>query len=265
VYKQQGLGCVRDFISVSCIKIVTTALAAMEVTTEMTTPTTTARIIVAAADNAEIDLGEHYETIMTSTLDSFEKEYKVTPLRVRLISEWNDKWGDSSERVSWYVYDWANSVYSSVCITLFIPLFMSSMVQRAAAGVNGELIQCNGSCSRSGCPSANLTANSGCQACIVGEGNLFWNGTSFSELPKLTVEFGGPVEAFSFTTRVLSFSVLAQALTFITFGAMADYGGFRKKGLIICIVLGSSASVCFIFLGNPSNYLVAPLCVFWCV
>ena len=259
VHKQQGLGCVRDFISVSCIKIVTTALGAMETTI----PTTPAQIGV--AESVELDFGAQDETIMTSTHDSFEKEYKVTPLGERLSCEWNDKWGDSSERVSWYVYDWANSVYSSVCITLFIPLFINAMVQRAAAGVNGELMECKGSCSRSGCPFANLTANSGCQACVVGEGNLFWNGTSFSELPKLTVEFGGSVEAFSFTTRVLSFSVLAQALTFITFGAMADYGGFRKKGLIICIVLGSSASVCFIFLGNPSNYLVAPLSVFWCV
>ena len=222
-------------------------------TITLTTLTTPAQIGV--ADSVELEFGAQDETMMTSTHDSFEKEYKATPLGVRLRSEWNDKWGDSSERVSWYVYDWANSVYSSVCITLFIPLFINAMVQRAAAGVKGELMECKG-------PLADQT---GCQACVVGEGNLFWDGTSFSELPKLTVEFGGSVEAFSFTTRVLSFSVLAQALTFITFGAMADYGGFRKKGLIICIVLGSSASVCFIFLGNPSNYLVAPLCVLVCV
>ena len=49
-------------------------------------------------------------------------------LTARLRSEWKDKWGESSERVAWYVYDWANSVYSSVCITLFIPLFLTGIL-----------------------------------------------------------------------------------------------------------------------------------------
>jgi len=49
---------------------------------------------------------------------------------------------------------------------------------------------------------------------------------------------------------VLSFSVLVQAITFITFGAMADYGSLRKTGLTLCTCIG-----CF------SALLVHYLCI----
>ena len=52
-----------------------------------------------------------------------------------------------------------------MCITLFIPLFLGAMAQRAAAGADGELKECEGSCSKSGCP----LAKSVCQGCVVGE------------------------------------------------------------------------------------------------
>ena len=56
-----------------------------------------------------------------------------------------------------------NSVYASVCISLFIPLFLTVIAQRAAQG--HELLECQGTCTQSaGCPQAAYE----CRGCVVG-------------------------------------------------------------------------------------------------
>ena len=44
---------------------------------------------------------EHRPTPAASERLSFDEEYRPTPLGVRFRSEWDGKWGDASERVSW--------------------------------------------------------------------------------------------------------------------------------------------------------------------
>ena len=173
-----------------------------------------------------------------------------------LEREWRASGGESSERVAWYVYDWANSVYSSVCISLVILLFLTTMAQRQA---QTEIASCPATCSvEGGCVTDNGSpAPSGCQACVVGIGTRLWDGAQLTEMPVSTVDFFGPVEHFTFATRVVSVSVGVQAIMFITFGAVADYGSWRKAGLVAASVLGFVATVSFVFLGDPQQYLAA--------
>jgi len=44
---------------------------------------------------------EHIIRQAASERLSFDEEYRPTPLGVRFRSEWDGKWGDASERVSW--------------------------------------------------------------------------------------------------------------------------------------------------------------------
>ncbi|EKX53933.1 hypothetical protein GUITHDRAFT_55861, partial [Guillardia theta CCMP2712] len=55
----------------------------------------------------------------------------------------------------------------------------------------------------------------------------------------------------------LSFSVIAQCLFFITFGALADYGKNRKLGLILCTAIGSLSCMLFLFVTDPHLYPLA--------
>ena len=47
---------------------------------------------------------------------------------------------------------------------------------------------------------------------------------------------------------VLSFSVLVQAITFITFGAMADYSSLRKTGLTLCTCIGCFSALLVLYM-----------------
>ena len=65
------------------------------------------------------------------------------------------------------------------------------------------------------------------------------------------------MEAFTFATRVLSISVIVQAFVFITFGALADYGSGRKRGLAISALGGCGASIAILLVTDASGYLAA--------
>lgn len=73
------------------------------------------------------------------------------------------------------------------------------------------------------------------------------------DIGKLSVTTSG------FAYYVIAVSVFLQALTFISVGAMADYGRYRKKMLMATTVVGSSAAIMMITVVKPSLYWYAAL------
>eukprot|EP00742_Colponemidia_sp_Colp-10_P007300 GILJ01007850.1.p1 GENE.GILJ01007850.1~~GILJ01007850.1.p1 ORF type:complete len:558 (-),score=49.05 GILJ01007850.1:103-1713(-) len=57
----------------------------------------------------------------------------------------------------------------------------------------------------------------------------------------------------------LSLSVFVQTITFITAGALADYGILRNTLLSFFAVIGSVACMCFVFVVSPDSWWVAAL------
>ena len=47
--------------------------------------------------------------------------------------EWSAKFGKSSERIAWYIYDAASSVFGTA-MSLFIPVLLNTMANEAATG-----------------------------------------------------------------------------------------------------------------------------------
>ncbi len=66
-----------------------------------------------------------------------------------------------------------------------------------------------------------------------------------------------PTSAFAY--YIIAISVLLQALVFISVGAMADYGGWRKRMLFISTIVGSASSMLILTVVRPSLYLYAAL------
>ena len=159
--------------------------------------------------------------------------------------------GESRERVGWYVYDWADQAFVSVVISLFGPLFVNLMAtEHAFAGAvtpscnasvtcvtdRTSFLSGTGSCTYDG-----ALLPSDCRVCVQGEGTMMWNGTSFVPPPKATVWFFGDWEPVSMSSWTISLSVIVQVVVFITFGAWADYGTIRHRGLIIATVVACIA------------------------
>ena len=177
--------------------------------------------------------------------------------------EWNDKFGEASERIAWYVYDWAQSVFGGVAIAFFIPLLLQAMADEHGGS---KLGQCEGSCFPNNLTNCKMPPDSqSCRTCVVGKGYQIVDayGTekelrdlSGADYPKVDF-FGQQTRSTSFSLVVISISVICQALSFITFGAIADYSNFRRLCLIITIVVGCLASLAFIAVGDPSLYAVA--------
>uniref|UniRef100_A0A7S3D2A9 Autophagy-related protein n=1 Tax=Palpitomonas bilix TaxID=652834 RepID=A0A7S3D2A9_9EUKA len=213
---------------------------------------------------------------------------------------------DKVERLAWYAFDWSNSVYSTVSIALFIPLFLVNLAETHATC--GQLV--------SSCPSNITTLVSGvdngslaaCTQCFPGHGTKLVNFTSgmiagigasaftsalsswhgsltqgilqespipyflsdvlvnthtnatdvvssalVGDVQKLSVSFGVvEMEPVSSATTFISFSVIFQLFAFISFGAMADFGPWRKRMLVIWSLIGCFATMAFMFLGHHS-------------
>lgn len=73
------------------------------------------------------------------------------------------------------------------------------------------------------------------------------------EIGRLSVTTSG------FAYYVIAISVFLQALVFISVGAMADYGQYRKKMLIATTAIGASAAIMMITVVRPSLYWYAAL------
>jgi len=102
-----------------------------------------------------------------------------------------------------------------------------------------------------------------CHQCMLGAGPVEWYGPTLmkGEVPwqrsqdKATVSFMGfEVTPFSYTSLILSISVILQALVFIAVGPFADYGNYRKRMLIFFSSLGALTCGAFFFTGHPADY-----------
>jgi len=184
-----------------------------------------------------------------------------------------------------YVYEFANQVYSSACITFFMPLLILSMAQQAiyetpigscqavnasctvmttaasgglddwqcSACTSGPLCVTNGTCS---CDVSTGLFDGTCRHCVVGTGRGFWNGTlgKMAAPPEQGLYFFGPVSPFNLTTRVIALSVLLQVLIFVSTGAIGDVGAWRYRFLVITTVLGTGLTMSVIFITDPLQY-----------
>jgi len=80
-----------------------------------------------------------------------------------------------------------------------------------------------------------------------------------------TVPFlGFNVSPFSFTSLVLSISVIAQAVTFIAVGPFADYGSYRKTLMMIFSTIGAICCCLFMAVTDSSMYALAGVLTIIC-
>ena len=186
-----------------------------------------------------------------------------------------------AEERSFYLIDWANSVYSTVGISGFLPLLIQSSAQ-TAAGFPGQ------------CPNVlmnNSTTNStviswpfplrptvffridgaGPRPCDSLDAPSCWEGFC-SGLPATVLDcrdiLGKEIHTLrtpgasssswdptSFATFCITASVVAQAFVFIFGGALADYGSARKTLLVSASFVGALSCVAALLI-SPSTYLM---------
>lgn len=138
----------------------------------------------------------------------------------------------------WYSYAFASEVFAVCSLTLFLPICLEQFARD-----NGYLLPDKFErCVRGPDPdSLAITEVPGEEArCVVKIGWLW-------------------IDSASFSLYVYSFSVLLQALVVISFGGVADRPSHRKLLLLAFAFLGSTSTICFLFL--PSSSPVWQLCV----
>ena len=135
------------------------------------------------------------------------------------------------ELFAWWLYNFAYSPVSAVAMILLIPLLLQDLARRA-----GHILGDPGrDCSDSGNPT---------EICVL------WTWGRWSATPS------------AFAYYIIGISVASQALIFISVGALADYGKFRKGMLIICTWLGAfSAFSMALVKGTEYIYLAAALTI----
>jgi UMF1 family MFS transporter len=130
---------------------------------------------------------------------------------------------------SWYLYDFANSVFATPSLAMFIPILLDKLTTQKACSnlyndTNGEKF-----CDDNG---------------HYLEEKLFVNIGLFDITPE------------SFAFAVLGISVLFQAVFFISFGAYADYGKNKKRLLTINTIAGSVSAMGFILFYEEWSWFI---------
>lgn len=146
-----------------------------------------------------------------------------------------------------------------------MPLLMMEMAQLAALGTpvgrcEAQNIECGTGFVNSTCFDLDTLSapTRPCAHCIVGLGKRYWDpSTQKLDVPPKGsgVYFFGKVEPFTFTTRVISFSVLLQTILFISTGSIADFGPWRYRFLFLSTVLGSILTMAVVFVEDASQYV----------
>lgn len=106
------------------------------------------------------------------------------------------------ELKAWFIYDWANSAYPTLILTVFLGPYLASIAKNSANK--------------------------------LGYVNFL----------------GLELLADSVYAYAISFSVIFQFLLFPILGAIADFGGFRKRYMMIFAYLGATCTVCMYFVSN---------------
>ena len=144
-----------------------------------------------------------------------------------------------TELRAWYGYDVANSPYSQVVISVFAPLLMELMADVHSNDGAAEL-----TCDQQDTE----TKVYPCRACVEGRGDrLFTNANTHTELSRRRVMVFGtmPLDPISYASLAISISVIFQALSYVTFGALADFGSNRLVMLRRIAVLGALSTMAF--------------------
>jgi UMF1 family MFS transporter len=161
---------------------------------------------------------------------------------------------------SFYLIDWANSVYSTVGISGFLPLLIQATAQEAA----GFPSRCPNVLSPNATASADwpfsprpeaffALAGAGPRACDAAGAPSCYRGLC-AGLPSTLLECrdgaGAAVVALrtpggwdptSFATLCVTASVVAQAVVLLAWGALAGAGGARKRVLLMSACVGAAA------------------------
>eukprot|EP00158_Paraphelidium_tribonemae_P005278 Partr_v1_DN27261_c0_g1_i2_m38611 putative Vacuolar effluxer which mediate the efflux of amino acids resulting from autophagic degradation. The release of autophagic amino acids allows the maintenance of protein synthesis and viability during nitrogen starvation (By similarity) len=160
---------------------------------------------------------------ITSHSESISAECKEPPIT------------DRREMLGWIAYDFASSVFPSVANQVFIPLILEKMA------FNGGTIP------DSGLPCSSyptLPTSSG------------------GELRPCQISLAGTnIQTVSFALYVSSCSVVLQALIFLSFGALADYGKWRQILHIICSTIGALLAMSFVLILGDDQYLAVAILV----
>eukprot|EP00039_Didymoeca_costata_P009133 m.120877 g.120877 ORF g.120877 m.120877 type:complete len:666 (+) comp14374_c2_seq1:79-2076(+) len=180
---------------------------------------------------------------------------------------------------SWYMYDWANSVFYQVVIGSYLPLLLQSVALENAGYPNNcpNYFPNSPNISRQVFNETNDTVSffidnvqTGKSSCLT-TCNEF-NGSTYCEgKPEVTTEcldptgyeqydlfvtfLGTRMDPTEYATLFISFSVLGQAIAFISVGSLGDYGENRKLYLVICTILGSFTCILCIAVTAETWYL----------
>ncbi|KAG0230230.1 Autophagy protein 22 [Actinomortierella wolfii] len=128
-------------------------------------------------------------------------------------TSWKERW-------AFYGFQFASEAYVVVALTSFIPITLEAMA-RESGRLYPEMTE---PCVQ---PNTNNTSEvTSSQRCMLAIGKFY-------------------IDTASFALYITSLSVLFQALTVVSISAMADYGSYRKKQLLVFSFLGSISTMLF--------------------
>ncbi|KAI8053902.1 autophagy-related protein 22-like protein [Syncephalis plumigaleata] len=123
-----------------------------------------------------------------------------------------------------YVYSAASEPYSVVLMSVFLPIILETLASKNGYKVDDLSVPCDTSIED--------------YKCVVKIGNT-WVNTS------------------SFPLYVSSFAVIIQAFLFVSLGALADHGNWRKTFLLFFNVLGAVVGMLMLTITTPKAFLGA--------
>lgn len=133
----------------------------------------------------------------------------------------------------WYLFEFASQPYSSAVITTFLPLVLEDLAWRAGTSDyhDPNLPPCADRSQLTADQLANFTCH-----------------TAFG---------GGWISPVSFSLYITAISVGLQVVSFISFGAMADYLKWRKVLLLVFSTLTAISCILYLIVLTPKMYMVA--------
>eukprot|EP00040_Diaphanoeca_grandis_P027325 m.155224 g.155224 ORF g.155224 m.155224 type:complete len:568 (-) comp30931_c0_seq6:1489-3192(-) len=174
------------------------------------------------------------------------------------------------ELKAWYAYDFANSSALQVALAAFLPLLLQGMAYKKAGfpevcenyiddfnlshAVFGEEVTMYVESNPIGCSDCRSFTPNGSFAynnyTFANQQFMFCRGDPPSprlcrdptgtDRMTISVDFGGyDMDPTEYVFLFQSFSVLLQAFMFISFGAVGDYGGYRKFFFVLSAVIGA--------------------------
>ncbi|KAF9977030.1 Autophagy protein 22 [Actinomortierella ambigua] len=131
-------------------------------------------------------------------------------------TSWKERW-------AFYGFQFATEAYVVVALTSFIPITLEAMARESGRLYPEMTEPCVQHNTTTTTTSSDVVSP---QRCMLAIGNFY-------------------IDTASFALYITSLSVLIQALTVVSISAMADYGSYRKKQLLIFSCMGSVSTMLF--------------------